>query len=500
MSTFGGIELGKRALQTQQKSLNITGHNIANANNEKYSRQRAIQSATDPYTLASLYNPAGAGQIGTGVYIKSIERMRDQFIDTRIRYENQGYGEWSVRKENLRQIESIYNELDSGGIKNNLDRFFQSFHDLVRDAESSNSVRESVIQTAITLTTQLNHIDRSLMEFRAHLGSEIEYKVAEVNDLTKRIAALNKQIKIIESDPTKKANDLADERDALIDELSKIIDIQVRFDSFNQANISLNGIAIVSGITANELEYTITAESRTSVDGVEYENVFDKYTFFVNGNEARIESGEIYGLMLVREDIVDQKMNKLDLLARTLINEVNAIHRRGYGKRDLPPAGADFEEGGAGRDFFLGTDASNIKVNDDPVNGIIGFPENIAAAPRTEDKNNDGENDLIGDQSIALEIAQLRDKSITALGSTSFNDFWQTQVSELGIEISRAEAMETNQNILLESLKEKRQEVSGVNLDEEMTEMIKFQHGYSAAARVISVIDQMLDTLINGMI
>ena len=499
MSTFGGIELGKRALQTQQKSLNITGHNIANANNEKYSRQRAIQSATDPYTLASLYNPAGAGQIGTGVYIKSIERMRDQFIDTRIRYENQGYGEWSVRKENLRQIESIYNELDSGGIKNNLDRFFQSFHDLVRDAESSNSVRESVIQTAITLTTQLNHIDRSLMEFRAHLGSEIEYKVAEVNDLTKRIAALNKQIKIIESDPTKKANDLADERDALIDELSKIIDIQVRFDSFNQANISLNGIAIVSGITANELEYTITAESRTSVDGVEYENVFDKYTFFVNGNEARIESGEIYGLMLVREDIVDQKMNKLDLLARTLINEVNAIHQRGYGKKDVP-ANVDSTVGGADRDFFLGTDASNIKVNDDPVNGIIGFPENIAAAPRTEDKNNDGENDLIGDQSIALEIAQLRDKSIAALGSTSFNDFWQTQVSELGIEISRAEAMESNQNILLESLKDKRQEVSGVNLDEEMTEMIKFQHGYSAAARVISVIDQMLDTLINGMI
>lgn len=496
MSTFGGIELGKRALQTQQKSLNITGHNIANANNEKYSRQRAVQSATDPYTLASLYNPAGAGQVGTGVYIKSIMRMRDQFIDTRIRYENQGYGEWSVRKENLRQIESIYNELDNGGVKNNLDRFFQSFHDLVRDAESSNSVRESVIQTAITLTTQLNHIDRSLMEFRAHLGSEIEYKVAEVNDLAKRIAALNKQIKIIESDPTKKANDLADERDALIDELAKIVDIQVRFDSYNQANISLNGIAIVSGITANELEYTITAESRTSVDGVEYENVFDKYTFFVNGNEARIESGEIYGLMLVREDIVDQKMNKLDLLARTLINEVNAIHQKGYGKRDLPPAGADSEEGGAGRDFFMGKDASNIKVNDD----IVGRPENIAAAPRTEDKNNDGENDLIGDQSIALKIAQLRDKSITALGSTSFNDFWQTQVSELGIEISRAEAMETNQNILLESLKDKRQEVSGVNLDEEMTEMIKFQHGYSAAARVISVIDQMLDTLINGMI
>src|SRR5690554_5891958 len=393
MSTFGGIELGKRAMQTQQKSLDVTGHNIANANNENYSRQRAVQSATDPYTLASLYNPAGAGQIGTGVYIKSIERMRDQFIDTRIRYENQGYGEWSVRKENLRQIESIYNELDSGGIKNNLDRFFQSFHDLVGDAESSNSVRESVIQTAVTLATQLNHIDRSLMEFRDHLGSEIEYKVAEVNDLTKRIAALNKQIKIIESDPTKAANDLCDERDALIDDLSKIVDIQVKFDSENQARISLNGIAIVSGVTSNELEYSVSAESRTSIDGRVYATDFDKYTFSVNGNQARIESGEIYGLIAVREDITEQKMNKLDLLANTLIDEVNTIHQTGYGKNDVPTTG-DHETGGAGRDFFKGTDASDIRVNDEP-DGIIGHPENIATAPETEDANNDGENDLV---------------------------------------------------------------------------------------------------------
>lgn len=584
-STFGGIELGKRALQTQQQSMDVTGHNIANATNENYSRQRAIQTATEPYTVASMYNSTGAGQVGTGVYVKSILRMRDQFIDTRIRFENQGFGEWSVRKENLQQIESIFNELNSGGLKNTLDSFFQSFHNLVNDAKSSNSVRNTVIQEAVTLTTQMNHIDSSLKEFREHLGSEIESKISEVNDFTARIAELNKQIKAIESDPTKAANDLCDERDALIDDLSKLVDIQVRIDSENQANISLNGIGIVSGINSKEIVAKANNVDRTSDDGKRTYNQgeFDKYTFTIDGNEAHIDSGEIYGLMTVREEIADIKMNKLDLLAETLINEVNAIHNQGYGKNDLTmtemvsnsvddptvalgytgsfdvyvngtnvgtvnvadtdslddirdeiddfitnttidgdnalniDGGTDIidlvntsatdEDNileklgikgvGAGRDFFSGSDASSITISDQ----ILGHPENIAAASVAADYNGDGENDYVGDQPIALQLFRLKDKQpIAGLGNTSINDFWQTQASELGINISRAKGMEANQNVLLNSLEEKKQEVSGVNLDEEFTEMIKFQHGYNAAGKVVSVIDEMLDTLINGII
>lgn len=497
-STFSGIELGKRALQTQQKSLDVVGHNIANAANEDYSRQRAIQSTTTPYTHPSMYNSTGAGQVGTGVYVKQISRMRDQFIDNRIRYESQGLGEWSIRKENLQQIESIYNELGDGGLKNTLEQFFQSFQDLgdPDDTESSNSVRETVIQSAVTLTTQMNHINASLMEFRDHLGSEIEGKIAEVNDLTSRIADLNKQIKAIESDTTKAANDLCDERDALIDDLSKIVDVQVRFDSKNQAQISLNGLSVVSGNNYKEITVEVNTVSRVSDDGNRvYNNAFDKYSFMINDNEVNINGGEISGLMTIREDIADQKMNKLDLLAETVIEEVNALHRQGFGKNDIDSTNPPY------RDFFLGADASDIKVNDNGANGIIGHPENIAVAPNTEDTDGDGENDLIGDRSIALQIGNLfNDTSIGALGNATINDFWQTQASQLGIKISSAGAMEKNQNVLLDSLEEKKQEISGVSLDEEMTEMVKYQHGYNAASRVISVMDEMLDQLINGII
>ncbi|MTI59262.1 MAG: flagellar hook-associated protein FlgK [Firmicutes bacterium] len=588
-STFGGVELGKRALQTQQKSLGVVGHNIANAANENYSRQRAIQSTTIPYTSPSMYSSTGAGQIGTGVYVKEINRMRDQFIDTRIRYENQGLGAWTIRKENLQQIESIYNELDNGGLKNNLDAFFLSFQELKGDDGSDNSSREAVIRTAETLATQMNHINSSLMEFRKHLGSEIEDKIDEVNDLTSRIADLNKQIKAIEADTTKAANDLCDERDALIDDLSKIVDIQVRIDSENQAQVSLNGIGIVNGDNSREIIAEANDVSRTSDDGNRTYNdgEFDKYTFTIDGNEARIDSGEIYGLITVREEIADQKMNKLDLLAESLIEEVNAIHKQGYGKNDLsmtemvsaeqtntgdPLDGntstiqvlvsdgttttttditinsgdtlADIASNinsvanvtatvngdrleiesaagytidivdrstddevnaieelglrgtGAGRDFFSGSDASSITVSDQ----ILDHPENIAAASMAADSDGKKGNDYVGDQSIALEIAQLAtETSIPELGNASFNEFWETQASHLGIQISQAEAMETNQKVLLGSLEEKKQEISGVSLDEEFTEMIKFQHGYNAASKVVSVIDEMLDTLINGI-
>ncbi|AZO93999.1 flagellar hook-associated protein FlgK [Halocella sp. SP3-1] len=589
-STFGGVELGKRALQTQQKSLGVVGHNIANAANKYYSRQRAIQSTTIPYTSPSMYNSTGAGQIGTGVYVKEINRMRDEFIDTRIRYENQGLGAWTIRKQNLQQIESIYNELDNGGLKNNLNDFFLSFQELKGDDGSNNSSREAVIRTAETLATQMNHINSSLMEFRKQLGSEIENKIDEVNDLTSRIADLNKQIKAIEADTTKAANDLCDERDALIDDLSKIIDIQVRIDSENQAQVSLNGIGIVNGDDSREIIAEANDVSRTSDDGNRTYNdgEFDKYTFTIDGNEAHIDSGEIYGLMTVREEIADQKMNKLDLLAESLIEEVNAIHKQGYGKNDLgmtemvsaeqtdtgdpldgntstiqvlvndgtttTPTDITINSGdsladiaasinsvanvtatvngdrleiesaagytidivdrstgdevnaieelglrgtGAGRDFFSGSDASSITVSDQ----ILDHPENIAAASMAADSDGKKGNDYVGDQSIALKIAQLAtETSIPELGNASFNEFWETQASHLGIQISQAEAMETNQKVLLGSLEEKKQEVSGVSLDEEFTEMIKFQHGYNAASKVVSIMDEMLDTLINGII
>jgi len=474
-STFGGIEIGKRALQTQKKSMDVTGHNISNASNEEYSRQRARQTATDPHPYPALHNNTGAGQIGTGVEVSKIERVRDQFVDQRLRGENRSLGKWSVKKENLQEVEKIFNELEQGGLVNTMDEFWSSVHEVANNPESM-SVREAAIQKGVTLTTQFNHTAKNLKEYRKQLGSEIEGRVDKFNDHTKRIARLNQQIKAIETDTSKKANDLMDKRDDLLDKLSKIADASYKIDKDNQVNVSLNGINIVYGKYQNQLNHSTKTVDKT-VDGVNYQ--YEKYEFSVGNNQAKIKDGEIKGFMESRKKIQDYKMNKLDKLARELASEINTEHSAGFGLNGT--TGENFFEFAAGEEK-----AEKFQIRD----AIKNDPAIIAAAENDPTTPSGGQ----GDGENALDIAQLRNKD-GVIGGTNFNDFWERETSKIGISIERANRMENNQQVLTDNLKQKREEVSGVSLDEEMAEMIKYQQGYNAAAKIVTKMDELFTTL-----
>ncbi|MCK8824172.1 flagellar hook-associated protein FlgK [Fuchsiella alkaliacetigena] len=507
MSTFGGIEIGKRALQTQQKSLDVTGHNIANANTEGYSRQRAIQQATQPHTMPGLSTSGtGAGQKGTGVEVDRIERMRDQFIDNRLRHEKHSLGEWSAKWDGLREIESIYNELEDGGLVESLNEFWNAFQELNNNPESM-AVRSSVVQTSVNLTSHINQLDKELGEYREHIAEEVESNVEKVNYYTGQIADLNNQIRTIQADSSKSANDLMDRRDKLIDELSELADIKVTTDDLDQTNVSLDGSTLVQGSSA----YNVEVLDDERIENVEYEHYAedgdgnDSYTvpeqaFEVNGNPIDINGGEIKGQLDVKESVADQQINKLGDLARGLATEVNSIHEEGY---DL--------NGDEGLEFFkFNADefkASHLEVNED----IVEDPAKLAAARL---KDEDGElitGDLdddfldedgnlldVGNGDNAMLIANLKDAG-DKIGGTTFNDYWESEVSKLGLEIDQAQQFKDNQENLTQQLENKREEVSGVSIDEEMTEMIKFQHGYSAAGRLVSQMDEMFDHLI-GMV
>ena len=485
-STFSGLELGKRALMTQQKSLEVTGHNISNANNEDYSRQRAIQTATDPFPYPALNNSTGAGQVGTGVQVSKIERVRDEFVDKRFRNENQELGKWSIKKDNLQEIETIFNELEKGGLVNTMNEFWSSFQELNNNPESL-SVRESVVQKSITMTTQFNHFDKQLGTLRNSLGNEIEGRVQEFNALTDRIASLNSQIKIIESDTSKQANDLMDKRDKLLDDLSKLADVQYKKDNTNQVNVNLNGISIVQGKSQNELNYSKQVNNITSTDGETYNNV-EYYQFSVGGNRTQIDSGEIAGLKEVRGDyavengnaagIMDYKINKLDHLARKLSSQVNNIHQSGEGLNGT--TGIDFFEFDPAPTAGNPGEGADLEVNQN----IVDDPAQIAAS-------NNGD---AGDGSNALEIAQLKDKT-SAIGWDRFSEYWDAQSSNLGISIEKEGRKKKKKKVLTDNLTQQREEKSGVSLDEEMSKMVKFQHGYNAAAKVITTLDELYQTL-----
>lgn len=192
-STFGGIETALRSLQAQQLALEITGHNIANANTPGYSRQVAGLAASSPYTNPAFNRPTTAGQIGTGVAVETITRMRDQFVDVQIRQENQSLGRWQARNNNLHQLELIYNEPSDTGIANALDQFWTSLQELANRAENT-SVRAVVQQQAVILTDTIRSVHDQVAQLQNDLNQEISTRVSEINSLANQIADLNEQI------------------------------------------------------------------------------------------------------------------------------------------------------------------------------------------------------------------------------------------------------------------------------------------------------------------
>ncbi|MDI3281485.1 MAG: flagellar hook-associated protein FlgK, partial [Bacillota bacterium] len=192
-TTFFGLETARRALFAQQRALDLTGHNIANANTPGYSRQVARLEATDPFTMPSFLRPGIPGQIGTGMEIAAIERMRDAFLEGQIRYESQALGRWEVRRDQLSQVELIVNEPSDTGVRGALDAFWKALQDLSKNPENG-ATRAVVVQKAVALTNVLNHTYLQLEQLRAAVDEAVAVKVDRIDTLATQIAELNDKI------------------------------------------------------------------------------------------------------------------------------------------------------------------------------------------------------------------------------------------------------------------------------------------------------------------
>lgn len=192
-TTFSGLSIALRALQAQQVSLDITGHNVANANNPNYSRQTALHSATKPYPAPMMGYTPSSGQLGTGVEISQINRMRDSFVDLRLRQQLHSKNYWSTMEEGLRQVELFFNEPTDNGIHYALDQFWDSLQDLSREPDFA-AVREVVVQRAQVLVESITGTRTHLQSLRENINGNIPLKISEVNSLAKRIADLNVEI------------------------------------------------------------------------------------------------------------------------------------------------------------------------------------------------------------------------------------------------------------------------------------------------------------------
>ncbi len=471
MSTFGGLELTKRALQSQQGALEVTGHNIANANTKGYSRQEATMSATRPHTIPGMNQAVGAGQRGTGVEIKEVARVRDRFIDAQINKEKSEKGYWDTQKESLNHIEMVFAEPSDNGLRNAMDEFWGSLQELSAEPES-NAVRATVRQKGTVMSDTFNHLDTQLDDYQQEINGRIDTKLDDINSYGRRIADINARIKNVEVSGDN-ANDLRDQRDLLIEELSEITNVDSREDSRSSVSVSISGHKLVSDESYNELELVVNRR----------EDVTSNYIEWDDGNKARFSNGELKSLLDTRDEDIPNYREQLDTMASTLVEEFNQQHQAGYDR-----------EGNAGENFFASV--SELEGHDQITAANIKLSDNITAKEGTS-KIAASANGAVGDGDNALELFKLSNEKILDDGNVDLGDYYNSNIAQLGIDGQRADRMVDNQDKLIKNLKQQRDSVSGVSLDEEMTKLVKYQHAYGAAARVTSSLNDMFETLLH---
>ena len=225
MSTFHGLETAKRGLFAQQQALYVTSHNIANANTPGYSRQVLNMVPTDPFPAPGLNRPQIPGQMGTGVEADSIQRVRDSFLDTQYQNENNKLGYWAARSDALTKMEDIMNEPTENGLAAVMGEFWQSLSDLSAYPENEGT-RKVVLQRGQAVVETFHYLNDSLTTIQQDIGNEISINLQEINSILKQIADMNRQISEIEPHGYL-PNDLYDQRDLLVEQLSEHIQVKV---------------------------------------------------------------------------------------------------------------------------------------------------------------------------------------------------------------------------------------------------------------------------------
>lgn len=462
---FGGLYTSITGLMASRQSLDTVSHNIANANNSGYVRQSAIH-ADNRYTSINENNL----QVGTGVSVSEIRQIRDEFLDKKLRTELASFGYHHAKSKILEDVEGIFNEITDSGLQNVMNGFWDNWNELYKEPESL-TIRALVHESAVAFTDTVNHLSTQLNDIKQNLNKEITTKVGQVNSILDGIAGLNKSIKVVEGkDSPVKANDFRDQRNQLLDKLSELIPVKIYENSFGEAIVSLNGKDIVNGASVSEIQI------RTDVTGL-------GYIYFHNSKE-KIDLnglGDLGGYIDVRDESIKEYEDRLDTLVSTMAEAINDVHKTGFdleGKPIDPANEESFFTGGSD-----GITAANIKVN-----SLLANLNKIAVSS----------SGAKGDGDIAKAIYLIRKDAILPKDMTT-DEYYRDLTLALSIERESSREFEENQEFLIKNIDERRREISGVSLDEEMTEMIKFQHAYSANSRVINAIDEMIDHIVNRM-
>jgi flagellar hook-associated protein 1 len=546
MGLFSLLGVAARGMSMAQTGMDLAGQNISNADDDGYSRKR--MNLTPDYVNNTQY-----GQMGSGVDVVNIQRMRDTFIDTEIRNQNQEVGYYQQQSDTLTGIQNVFTEPSDTGIQTYLNQFFDSWQNLANNP-SDLSARTTVQTDGQILTDAFHNLSTQLTNQRSSTNDKIQSDADQVNKLTKDIFNLNQEISSVEI-TGQNANDSRDKRDKDLKDLSNLIDIDVNENANGQVTVTSAGNILVSPAYQQDLE--TTTASRQLADGTTITNI--GLQFADSKRVYNPQSGEIKSLFDSRDIVIPQYQANLDTLATSLVQKVNAQHEVGYTLN-----------GYSGVDFFdtAVTGASDIKlsaaVQSDVRNIAAGSGGQIDAftepapfaltfgnAPAALTNRNilygsvqvkagtttltegvdyhidytngtiqllsagyngtplsvnyqysDGGSKGAGDNANAIAIAQLREQATMnndVLGNptVTFGDYYSSFVGKLGLSVNEASSNLDSRNTLIQQYQTQQDSIAGVSLDDEMTDIIKYQHIYAASARIVTTANAMLDSLIN---
>ena len=512
MSSFYGLEIGRRGLFVNQKALDVTLHNIANANTEGYTRQSLVLSALTPPNSSGSLSQASTIQVGGGVAIQELRQIRDTFLDAQFRRENRYLQEWTVKSDATQYVEDIFSEPSDTGLNASLGEFYNTLQELAKYPESI-EIRTLVRQEAIKLTETIQHQSSQLIQLQQQQDTSIEITVGEINDLAVNIRDLNLQIFKFE-EGGENANELRDQRNLMVDELSGLVSFNYSEIDNGRFRIDINGFPLVDHSEVNLLEAV-----RSTPNPVDSNNLYT-VVWKETQLEVPISGGAMKGYMDMRDGVTPDNVGipyfieQLDNFAKAVVQEFNKVHQKGY---SIPYGGSDSETGNAFFSFkefqepagwdtvsskrrnkyiLDNVNAKNISLD----NRILESVYNIATSSEKIDSSDTlgWGNNLNALSLVALRSKkdiEIKDGAIT-IRIGNLEDFTKKVIADLAVEASHAKKMNSSQSVLAVSISKRRLSVSAVSLDEEMSNMIIFQHAYSAAARMVTAIDQMLETLI----
>jgi len=448
------IEIGRRALAAQQLNMSVTGNNIANVNTVGYTRQDVVLESGTPLQAQDL-------NIESGVLAGTTRRARDTFYDIQLRNENPSYSRWEQERHELSQIENVLNEPNEFAISNLMDEFFNSWEDLALDPTSQAS-RTIVTSAGQTLANTFNRIGDDFAILTKELDDSILDKMAEANYHIKEIADTTYNI-LNETTNDSVLSTLMDRRDVALDKLSKLMDISYVEKDNGDLLVYSNGIIVCEGKDYNQMY----AED---ISGTKYHNL----KWVNEKRDVQINNGSMKGLLNVRDNVIPEMEEKLNILVQKFVEEVNLVHNSNY---DL--------EGNAGCDFF---DAAGLDINTMNLDStLLSNTKFIAISNQAGSTGNaDG----------AFDMVDLKREMKMNDSSETFKEFYLGIVISHGSYTNEAGRLEEMEKNFVNFLENKKNEISQVDLDEELSNMIQFQQAYRAAAKIITNADSMFSTLI----